>query len=115
MEVSMKVITLVLSAVLLLGCTVSLTPQERNIRVTSDANAVKGCEYKGTVKGMDNWGGPLADSRQRAIDKMVRSAYLLGGDTVFQRNIYIAYNEFHALGEAFDCSRKRDQAARSAK
>jgi len=115
MEVPMKVMILFFPAMFLLGCTLALTPEEQKIRVTTRADAVKGCEYKGTVKGEDNWGGPLADSRQRAINKMVHHAYLLGADTVFQKNIYIAYNEFFALGEAFDCSKKKEQEAHAAK
>lgn len=115
MEVPLKAMILVLSAIGLLGCTIELSPEEQKIRVTSKADAVKGRDYKGTVKGEDNWGGPQAYSRNRAISKMMHNAFLIGADTVFQKNIYIAYNQFYALGEAFDCSKKKEREAHAAK
>ena len=107
MKISTKAMVLSLSAAFLLGCTVALTPQEPKVRVTTNAQEVRGCDYMGSVQGSDNRAGPQSESRNRAIRKMMSHALLLGADTVFQANIYLAYNEYHARGEAFDCSKNK--------
>ena len=87
-------------AALFLSC-VSTTPQGAKVRVTSNSDVVRGCEFLGNVKATSGWGGPagtgLAGSN---TEKTLQNKTAERGGNV----LFIVASGIHASGEAYRCA-----------
>jgi len=110
----MEIIVLFLAILLMVGCT-SLTPGGAKVRVTSNQDAVKGCELKGAVKGTSS--NALGSSAENANIEMRNNAAEMGADTVLlmTETAIGRWSEARTTGEAYDCSKKKEEEARPAK
>lgn len=88
------------ATMLWLGC-VSASPQAQNVRVTSNSDVVKGCEFLGNVKAMSGWGGSAAGGlAARNIEETLKErTHKLGGNVVF----IVQNAESKGTGEAYRC------------
>lgn len=87
-------------AVTSLGSCVSLSEKGNQVRVTSNPDAVKGCEFLGNVKATSGWGGSagtgLAGSNTEKT--LQNKAAEMGGNVLF-----VVSSGIHASGEAYRC------------
>lgn len=93
-----------LSALFLLSACVSASPEAQKVRVTNNAEVVKGCEFLGNVNAMSGWGGTSGSgiAAHNIEETMKERAFKLGADTV-----YIVGNAgSKGTGEAYRCSQK---------
>lgn len=95
-----RLAALVLSTLAMLSC-VTTTPSGSRVRVTSNPDVVKGCEFLGNVKATSGWGGSagtgLAGSNTEKTLQNKTAA--LGGNVVF-----VVASGIHASGEAYRCA-----------
>lgn len=94
-----RLVLLLVCAVALLSC-VSTTPQGQKVRVTSNPDVVKPCQFLGNVRATSGWGGSagtgLAGSNtEKTLQNKTAS---LGGNVVF-----VVASGIHASGEAYRC------------
>ena len=89
-----------------LGC-VSASPQAQNVRVTSNPDVVKGCEFLGNVKAMSGWGGSAAGGlAARNIEETLKErTFKLGGNVVF----VVQNASSKGTGEAYRCPESAPQ------
>jgi hypothetical protein len=84
-----------------LSC-VSTTQQGARVRVTSNPDVVRGCEFLGNVKATSGWGGSagtgLAESNTEKTLQNKTAA--LGGNVLYE-----VQSGIHASGEAYFCSK----------
>lgn len=94
--------TALLVVVITLTACVSANQYAQKVRVTSNPDVVKGCEFLGNVKAMSGWGGAAGSGvAARNIEETLKQrTWELRGDTV-----YVVRNEgSHGSGEAYRCS-----------
>jgi hypothetical protein len=89
-----------LSCAVIVSACVSTTPQGAKVRVTSNPDVVKPCQFLGNVKATSGWGGSggtgLAGSNtEKTLQNKTAS---LGGNVVF-----VVASGIHASGEAYRC------------
>lgn len=87
--------------VILSGCATA-SPEAQNVRVTSNPEVVRGCEFLGNVKSMSGWGGAAASGlAARNIEETLKQrTHDLGGNVV-----YVVRNEgSQGSGEAYRCA-----------
>lgn len=99
MRVSPKLPLLILTTLPMFSC-VSTTAAGSRVRVTSNPDVVKGCEFLGNVKATSGWGGSagtgLAGSNTEKT--LQNKTAELGGNVVF-----VVASGIHASGEAYRC------------
>jgi hypothetical protein len=98
-------VVLIVLCSLSVGCT-SLTPQGSSVRITSNPDVIKGCEYIGEVKGSDRMGGGwsgqgLAESN--AHKRIKNNAAAMGADTVLLVTDQTGFSGSVKRGEAYKC------------
>lgn len=94
--------SVVAAAILLtLSACVSTTPQGAKVRVTSNADVVRACQFLGNVKATSSFGGSggtgIAGSNTEKTLQNKTAA--LGGDVLF-----VVASGIHASGEAYRCA-----------
>jgi len=90
---------------LLVSCT-SLTPAGQRVRVTSNADATRGCVLLGEVKGADRmWGGYAGQgiAENNAWNELKNRAAAMGADTVLLVTSSTGFSSSRAIGEAYRC------------
>jgi len=98
-ELSMKLISFCILLLLLAAC-VSTTPEGAAVRVTSNPDVVKGCQFLGNVKATSGWGGPAGTGlgTSNTEKTLQNKTAKLGGNVVF-----VTTSGVHAIGEAYKC------------
>jgi len=105
----MKIIGLFLFCLFLLGCSVSLTPQEQAVRITSNPELVKGCEFKGEVVGKALIAWTASRLPEKSMRYLKRNAHAMGADTVLMTYAVGSHVSATSRGEAYDCSKKKEK------
>lgn len=92
--------TLCCGVLVVLAACVSTSPGGAKVRVTSNPDVVKGCEFLGNVKATSGWGGPAGTGLGTSnTEKTLQNKTAeLGGNVVF-----IIASGVHATGEAYRC------------
>ncbi|MGZ5445014.1 MAG: DUF4156 domain-containing protein [Thermoanaerobaculia bacterium] len=96
----MKIISVIILAILSSGC-VSASPEAQKVRVTSNPDVVKPCEFLGNVKAMSGWGGAAGSgvAASNVEETLKERTHKLGGNVV-----YVVGNEgSRGSGEAYRC------------
>ncbi len=90
---------LTLPLLFLFAC-VTTTPAGEKVRVTSNPDVVKGCQFLGNVKATSGWGGPAGTGLGTSnTEKTLQNKTAeLGGNVVF-----VVTSGVHAAGEAYKC------------
>jgi hypothetical protein len=91
--------TTILLAVLAVGAgCVSVSKQGASVRVTTNPEVVRGCQYLGSVNSTSGWGGPAGTGLGTANTEadMRNKAAGLGGDILF-----VTATGVHASGEVY--------------
>jgi hypothetical protein len=99
------VTTTVLLCLAAASCT-SLTPAGERVRVTSNADAVRGCTLLGEVKGADRmWGGAAGQgiAENNAWNELKNRAAVIGADTVLLVTSSTGFSGARAIGEGYHC------------
>jgi hypothetical protein len=96
---SLRVVGVALALTFLNGC-VSVSEKGSQVRVTSNPDAVRGCQFLGNVKATSGWGGSagtgLAGSNtEKSLQNKTAD---LGGNVLF-----VVSSGIHASGEAYRC------------
>lgn len=93
--------------VLACGCvTTKQTAEAAKIRMTANADAVKGCKFLGNVKGSDHLnGGAMGQgfAEESATNEMLNHAAELGANTVLTVRSTTNTSGSNQLGEAYSC------------
>ena len=81
------------------GC-VSLSASGQQVRITSNPEVVRECEFKGNVKATSGWGGSAGTGlgTSNTEKTMQNQAAELGGNVLF-----VVSSGVHASGEAYAC------------
>jgi hypothetical protein len=90
----------------LLGGCASMTPAGEQVRVTTNPEIVKGCEYLGEVKGADHmWGGAFGQgaAEKNAHKRLKNNAAEMGADTVLLATDHTGFSGSVKRGEAYRC------------
>jgi hypothetical protein len=89
---------LVLAMIALVSGCVSTSREAENVRVTTNPDVVKGCEFLGNVSSTSGWGGPLGTGLGSAnTEKDLRNkAARMGGNILF-----LSSSGVHASGEVY--------------
>jgi len=106
---------LLASAALALGCTTALTPAASRVRITTNPEVVRTCEYRGDVAGnstsynaalwsLSGWYGvqPSATDRYNAEAELRNRAGAMDADVVFINT----KDQYRILGEAYQCAHR---------
>jgi hypothetical protein len=90
-----------LALVILLGGCVSASPDAQKVRVTSNSDVVKNCQFLGNVKAMSGWGGPAGSGMagHNIEETLKERTHKLGGNVVF----LIGNQGSKGTGEAYKC------------
>lgn len=89
---------LLLSLTLLSSC-VALTPAGEKVRVTTNPDVVRGCQFIQTVSATSGWGGAAAGTGTANTEATLRNRTAkLGGNT-----LYLVQGGVHSSGEAYKC------------
>ena len=95
---------------ILAGCvTTRLTPTGRNVRVTSNPEAVHGCTFLGAVKGADHMNGGIVGqgaAEENANRRLRNAAALMGADTVLLVTATTGMGGSTVRGEAYRCGQR---------
>lgn len=67
---------------LLLGACVTASPQAQKVRVTSNSEVVRDCEYLGNVRAMSGWGSG-GIGRHNVEETLKERAHQMGANVVF--------------------------------
>jgi hypothetical protein len=95
----MKRLALVVASALVSGC-VTLTPEAQAVRVTTNADAVRGCKFIGNVR--DEGTSVMPDPVHRVEDMMKKKTAALGGNVLMIINMTSA-ETISGTGEAYRC------------
>jgi hypothetical protein len=91
-------VLLLLSLALLPSC-VSLTPEGEKVRVTTNPDVVRGCQFIQTVSATSGWGGSASGTGTANTEATLRNRTAkLGGNT-----LSLAQAGVHSSGEAYKC------------
>jgi hypothetical protein len=85
---------------------INLSPEEEAVRVTSNADAVKGCKRLGDVEGSDRMnGGVLGQgaAEENAYKFLKRNAHNLGANVVLLSSESTTTSGARKRGEAYEC------------
>ncbi len=92
------------------GCA-SLSPEGRGVRVTTNPDVVRGCEFVANIKGKSGWGGPAGGNigEDQVQTKMQNETAKIGADVLFlTSNKAGGYGgSSRGVGEAYNCRNKR--------
>lgn len=77
---------------------VTVTPQGQRVRVTSNPEAVKGCEFLGNVKSTSGFGSTTSLAASNTERTLQNKTAKLGGNVLF-----IVTSGGHSTGEAYRC------------
>jgi hypothetical protein len=94
-------------AVLSLSACASLTPKGTTVRLTTNPDLVKGCQYVGEVQGTDRmWGGLAGQgvAEDNAETRLRNKAAAMGADTVFLNISSTTTSGSKQKGEAYRCA-----------
>lgn len=94
-------------AVLSLSACASLTPKGATVRLTTNPDVVKGCQYLGEVRGTDRmWGGLAGQgvAEDNAETRLRNKAAAMGADTVFLNISSTTTSGSKQKGEAYRCA-----------
>lgn len=91
---------IILVVVVSLTSCVSLSTEGENVRITSNPEVVRGCEFLGNIKSDSGWGGSAAtglgtSNTEKALQNRTGE---MGGNVIF-----IVSAGVHATGEAYKC------------
>ena len=94
-----RIVSVALAVTALSAC-VSVSEKGKQVRVTSNPDAVKGCAFLGNVKATSGWGGSagtgLAGSNtEKTLQNKTAD---MGGNVLF-----VVSSGIHASGEAYRC------------
>jgi hypothetical protein len=89
-----------LSLVFVFAACISTSPEGAKVRVTSNPDVVKGCQFLGNVKATSGWGGPAGTGlgTSNTEKTLQNKTAKLGGNVLF-----IISSGVHATGEAYRC------------
>lgn len=95
------------AALLLSACvTTQLKPGADQVRVTTNAETVRGCESLGNIKASDRMNGGVfgQDAAEENTDRRLRNqAVALGGNVVFLDRASTGIDGSSARGEVYRC------------
>lgn len=99
-EVTVRRSVRILAAGLLLltGACVTVSQEGQEVRVTSNPDVVKGCQFLGNVKATSGFGGDTALAASNTEKTLQNKAAKLGANVVF-----VVASGGHATGEAYRC------------
>jgi hypothetical protein len=99
-DLTMKFVPICIIFLLLASC-VSTTPEGAKVRITSNPDVVKGCQFLGNVKATSGWGGNAGTGLATSnTEKTLQNKTAeLGGNVIF-----INSSGIHATGEAYKCT-----------
>jgi len=101
-------LTMLLVVVSATGCVgVKLTPEGEQVRVTSNADAAKGCKLLGDIDASDRWNGGMAGqmaAEENANRRLRNKAAALGANLVLMVSSTTGMSGSRARGEAYSCS-----------
>src|ERR1041385_3096681 len=91
---------LIFGAAALYSC-VSASPEAQKVRVTSNPDVVRNCEFLGNVKAMSGWGGPAGSgiAGHNIEETLKQRTHDLGGNVVF----VVGNAGSKGTGEAYRC------------
>lgn len=88
--------------------TTKLSPEAQAIRLTSNADVVKGCKFLGNVEGTDNMNGGMLGQNaaaENAMRRMKNKAAALHANTIFlTANDGTKFSGSTQRGEAYACA-----------
>lgn len=95
----------ILVAVVCTSCTIALTPAGEKVRVTSNPDVVKGCDFIGPVEGSSSYGGMAMQrvGEHNSINELRNEAGKLGADTVMLVTSHVGFSGAKQRGEAYNC------------
>lgn len=100
-------IPILLTTFLLSSCvTVAVSPEGSRVRLTSNADVVRGCKYIGQVKGSDRMNGGLAGqgaAEENAMRDVRNKAAELGANTVHLLTVSGRFSGADVRGEGYNC------------
>lgn len=92
---------------LTLGACASLSREGQRVRVTTNPDVVRGCEFVGNTKASSGWGGPAGGNmgEDQVQTKMQNETAKLGGNVLFlTSNKAGGYGgSSRGVGEAYRC------------
>jgi hypothetical protein len=106
-DVRTKGFGLIAFALLSLSACASLTPKGATVRLTTNPDVVKGCQYVGEVQGTDRmWGGMAGQgvAEDNAETRLRNKAAAMGADTVFLNISSTTTSGSKQKGEAYRCA-----------
>lgn len=101
-----RLVGLLLVPMLLSACvTTELTPAGENVRVTSNAEAVEGCELLGETQASDRLNTGIAQSsgEENTFRRMRNQAAAMGGNVVHLLTNDTGFYGASARGEVYRC------------
>ena len=99
----MRSMTVLFAALVVTNCTTKLTPEAQAIRLTSNQDAIKGCDPLGQVTGTDNLNSS-GKSEENAHRRMQNAAAKLGANVVLiESAMSRGANGATVRGEAYKC------------
>jgi len=94
--------------IMLAGCVhVQLTPEGEKVRVTSNADAVKGCKLMGNVDASDRMNGGIAGqmaAEENAQRTLKNKTAAMGANVVLVSTSTTGMSGSRVRGEAYACS-----------
>ena len=90
------------------SCTTALVAGADKVRVTSNADIVKGCEYLGDTKAQSNqaamWGGGASNVDEENVHTMLKNqAFKMGGNVVLLQSSAATPGTTIFRGEVYRC------------
>ena len=104
---ALSLILAVLGTLFSVSCvTTTLTPAGQKVRVTTNAEAVRGCEFLGEAKASDRMnGGAFGQdaAEENTYRRLKNHAAEMGGNTVLMNRAHTGLHGSSARGEVFRC------------
>jgi len=112
----MRRIVFAILALPLISCTASLTPMGAKVRVTTNPDVVRGCEFLGNASASSGWGGPAGGNigEESVQNQLQNKTAEMGGNVLFlTSNKAGGYGgSSRGVGEAYRCPMPPPAAAR---
>jgi len=92
------------------GCATSLSTKGASIRITSQPEDVKGCEYLGQLTSSSSWGGFAATGLgfESAMNELKNKAAQMGANTLLTQLISNTMGGTRMIGDAYKCNNKKE-------
>lgn len=106
----MREVAVVVICTLTIAACASLTPEGQHVRVTTNPDVVRGCDFVGNTKASSGWGGPAGGNmgEDQVQTKMQNETAKMGGNVLFlTSNKAGGYGgSSRGVGEAYRCPAK---------